>query len=302
MNPLYQSLPLIQIFLTVVEKGSFQAAASYLNLPRSSVSKKIQQLEDTLGQALFKRSTRRLLITEFGQALAEQTRTLPELIAGVNRLKEQVQDEPVGQVKISTGIMLGQSYLVPLLAGIRRQMPGIKLEISFNDEPADMLAEGIDMALRTGTLPDSSLVAKQVGTISWGWFASPEYLARFGHPQTPDDLSQHQCLAFKNSRMAGDHWSFSQPGKETESVRVKAAITTDSSRALTDMACAGLGIMMITPLVLHEEIAAGHLVRILTDWHHPDSAPINLISFRKSQRSRAAECVWQYLVNHLRIA
>lgn len=102
--------------------------------------------------------------------------------------------------------------------------------------------------------------------------------------------------------MAGDHWSFSQPGKETESVRVKAAITTDSSRALTDMACAGLGIMMITPLVLHEEIAAGHLVRILTDWHHPDSAPINLISFRKSQRSRAAECVWQYLVNHLRIA
>ncbi|CAM3612456.1 HTH-type transcriptional regulator DmlR [Vibrio aerogenes CECT 7868] len=300
MNPVYQSLPQIQIFLVVVEKGSFQAAASQLNLPRSSVSKKIQQLEETLGQALFKRSTRRLTITEFGLALAEQTRTLPDIVTRVDRLKEQVHAQPAGKVRISTGIMLGQSCLVPLLAEIRLRMPAIELDISFNDEPVDMLAEGVDIALRTGTLPDSSLIAKQIGQITWCWYASPEYLTRYGQPKTPDDLSQHQCLAFKNSHIAGHHWAFYQPEKETYSVQVKAAITTDNSRALTDMACAGLGIMMITPQVVREEIASGRLVQVLTDWQHPDSAPIHLIGFRKSQRSRAVESVWQYLVKHLK--
>lgn len=299
MRDIYQSLPLIHIFRVVAEKGSFQDAALALKLSRSSVSKKIQQLEDTLNQPVFVRSTRKLLLTDFGSSLLEGSKSMSGLLEQVDRITQSNQLAPSGTVRISSSVLIGQIYLIPLLAGIKSTYPNIMLDISFNDETVDFYEEGIDIALRLGFLPDSSLVAKKVGEKTWGWFASPQYLAQHGVPPTPESLMSHACLSCRNKTQALTHWSFKNTHAITTAISINPTICTDSSSALVNMAAAGLGVVMVDALMIQQELKSGSLVRILEDWSHPDTIPIHLISLSKSQRSRAADCVWRYLAQRL---
>lgn len=299
MNLIYSHLPLLQIFLMVAEKGSFQSAANELGLPRSSVSKKIQQLEQVLAQPLFKRTTRKLTITEFGMALRHQASELPDLVARVHQLVDNANKEVVGRVSISASVLLGQQFLVPLLTRLRRDLPKVEFDVSFNDEYVDLVEDKVDIALRVGVLPDSSLVAKQVGVKTHGWFASPDYIVQNGEPTVPSELLQHACLVCKSRFRIMDSWAFAREGEVTQSYQVNATIATDNSRALVDMAQAGLGIAMLDPLIIQEELRQGQLVPVLQDWFHPDNQPINLVSLSRGQRNRAVEEVWRYLADHL---
>ncbi|GAA3909826.1 LysR family transcriptional regulator [Litoribacillus peritrichatus] len=286
----YLNLPLLHVFHLVVERGSFQAAANELNLPRSSVSKKIRQLEGYVGQPLLQRSTRQLHLTDVGRNLLSETGELQSVLTNLSGLMDDIQALPKGSVKLSANILMGQRYLVPMMKKLRSTYPEIELELSLDDRYVDLLAEHVDIAVRIGQLPGSSLIARQIGEKCWGWFASERYLAEQGEPKTPQALTEHDCLVFGSMTF----WPFQNKQGDTETIEVSPAIKTDNSRALVDMACEGLGIIMVDPKFIAKERQAGLLKPILTSWVHPESSPINLVCV--GQRTRAVEAVWQFLL------
>ena len=289
----YQNLPLLHVFHRVAELGSFQAVANELSLPRSSISKKIRQLEEVVGQPLLQRSTRQLQLTDVGRSLLSGTQELTRVIAGFDGLLDHAHTTPRGQVRISATVLTGQVLLVPLLAGLRRRYPDIDLVLSLSDQNVDLLAEKIDIAIRIGELPDSSLIARKIGEKRFAWFAAPAYLQRRGTPDCPQALSSHDCLVFSGF----EHWPFMAADGQTTSIAVKAGIKTDNSRALVDMACAGLGIMMIDPRFVQAECESGQLVPVLSAWRHPENSPVNLLC--AGERTRAAQAVWEFLLAEL---
>lgn len=286
----YLNLPLLHVFHLVAERGSFQAAANELDLPRSSVSKKIRQLEEYVGQPLLQRTTRQLCLTDVGRNLLLETGNLQSVLTNLNGLVDDAQASPKGRVKISASILMGQGYLVPAMKKLRKAYPDIELELSLDDRNVDLLAEKVDIAIRIGQLPDSSLIARKISEKCWGWFASEGYLTERGEPQSPHELINHDCLVFGKFTF----WPFQDKHGHTETIEVTPAIKTDNSRVLVDMACEGLGITMIDPKFIAKELDSGQLTPVLTDWTHPETSPINLVCM--GERTRAVEAVWQFLL------
>jgi len=294
---LYHNVPLLHVFHAVVACGSFQGAAEQLKLPRSSVSKKVRQLEDLVGQPLLMRSTRQLHITDVGQDLVTQTQHLSDVLSNMGQVIEATQGQVRGSVKLSASVLMGQRFVLPLLHDLQSRFPEVVLDLNLDDDNVDLLANRVDIAIRVGHLPDSTLIARQLGQKKWGWFASPKYLAARGEPENPQALTLHNCLVFTNRRVTMNHWPFKDQHGDTHTVEVSGSVTTDNSRALVDMASAGLGIVMVDPLFIRHELQQGALVPILTQWQHPDTSPIHLLCL--GQRSRAAQAVWQFLLERL---
>jgi DNA-binding transcriptional LysR family regulator len=302
MDDLHNHLPHLFLFHNVSRLGSFQAVATKYNLPRSSVSKKIQQLEKQVGQRLIQRSTRKLNLTEAGRDLLAASSSLNKVVEDSQRVIDQHEATPSGTVKISCTVLIGQHFILPLINSLRHDYPSISLELYFSDDHVDLLEQEIDIAIRIGHLPDSSLVAKRIGGKRLGWYASPSYLQKYGTPKTPDQLSEHQCLVFKNKTITLDYWSFKEANGDICKVRVTSKLATDDGRILVEMARTGLGIMMIDPLLIKDSIENETLVPILNDWQHPDSLPINLVCLGRNYRSRASTCIWEALSIHLQDA
>jgi len=285
-----------------VQLGSFQAVATKYNLPRSSVSKKIQQLEQQVGQRLIQRSTRKLSLTDAGRDLLAASASLPHVLASSQRAIEKHQSTLSGTVKISCTVIIGEKYILPLMHTLREAYPAISLELYFSDDQVDLLAQEIDIAIRIGHLPDSSLMARKICDKHLAWYASPHYLQQHGTPSVPDDLTQHQCVIFKNQSITLDHWPFKQKNGDIIKVRAQHTIATDNGNALVEMARIGLGVIMIDPLLIKEDIKKGTLVPILTDWQHPDTSPINLVCLGRNYRSRASTTIWEALFTQLQQA
>ncbi|NAW87095.1 LysR family transcriptional regulator [Photobacterium halotolerans] len=292
----YLNLPLLHVFHLVAERGSFQAAATELHLPRSSVSKKIRQLEQFIGQPLLHRSTRQLQLTDVGRNLLLGTGDLRAVLSNLHGIIDETQQTPKGRVKISASILMGQRFVVPVLKQLRQTYPDIVIDLSLDDQTVDLLDAKIDIAIRIGQLPDSSLIARKIGDKHWGWFASPRYLAERGRPQGPHELAQHDCLMFENTSSRFNFWPFQDAHGDTETVEVAAAIKTDNSRVLVDMACEGLGIIMVDPAFVRQECQQNLLVPVLTDWRHPERSPIQLVCV--GERTKASQAVWQFLLAH----
>lgn len=299
MDKLHNHLSHLYLFHNVARLGSFQAVATKYHLPRSSVSKKIQQLEEQVGQRLIQRSTRKLSLTEAGRDLLAASESLNKVVEDSQRVIDEHESTLSGTVKISCTVIIGQHFILPLIRTLRRDYPAISLELYFSDDQVDLLEQEIDIAIRIGHLPDSSLVAKKVGNKHLGWYASPDYLQEHTTPTTPDALNEHQCLIFKNQSVALDYWPFKQKNGDVKKIRVDSNIATDDGRILVEMARLGLGIIMIDPLLIKEDLEKGLLVPILTDWQHPDSQPINLVCLGRNYRSRASTSIWEVLSTHL---
>jgi len=295
MDNLHNYLSHLYLFQKVAQLGSFQAAASFMGLPRSSVSKKIRQLEEHINQRLILRSTRKLKLTNAGEALLVASDPLTKVLENSHKVVEHYEDAPSGCVKISCSSLIGQHFLLPLLAKLREDFPNISLELCLSDAYVDLIEQKMDIAIRIGHLPDSSLVARQIGQKRWGWFASPQYLETYGTPLHPDELISHQCLVFKNNTSTLNYWSFKHPDDSIQNIYVESDISTDNSTALIEMACLGLGIVMVDPLFIQAQVKVNALVPILSNWTHNNTQPINLVCLGKSSRSRATTCIWEAL-------
>lgn len=302
MKDLYAHLPHLYVFNTVVECGSFQAAANRLDLPRSSVSKRVAQLEQHLGLRLLQRSTRRLNLTTEGQSLLDATKALlpaVQQVASLTQASQLERGQLMGRVVITCSTLLGERFLIPLIGELKQEYPGIVVELRLSDEVIDLIASGVDLALRIGNLPDSSLVARQIGVKRWGCLASPAYLERYGTPSTPHQLADHQCIVLKTPSYRLDHWSFTEPNGNSFQLAISESAIADDGRTLIAMALAGMGIVWGDPAWVRNEVQNGQLEEILQDWRSDSESPIHWVSLGKQARNPAVETVWKWMGERL---
>jgi DNA-binding transcriptional LysR family regulator len=262
----------VATFVKVVERGSFARAAERLGLSTSAVSRQIADLEQHLDVRLLNRTTRRLSLTEAGQAYHERC---VQLLADLDEAEASVRAAtivPKGTLRLTCGVTFGERYLAPAIVEFAALNPQLSFDLDLSDRVVDLVDEGFDLAVRIGALGQQALVARRIGWTQLVCSAAPGYLERRGAPQSPDDLSAHDCLAYTYVATP-NAWSFELPDGERRSVRVPVRHRANNGRMLVALAVAGLGITMEPDFIVAPEIRSGALVRVLPRFPGP-SAPI----------------------------
>lgn len=257
-------------FIKVVDAKSFTAAADRLNLSKSVVSRRIAELENRLGARLLNRTTRKLSLTEVGQAFYERcTRILSDLDEA-ERAVADLHSAPRGRLRVNAPLSFGLLHLAPAVAEFMERFPAIEVDIDLNDRYVDLFDEGYDVAVRIGRLRDSSLIAKRLAPNRRVVCASPAYLEKYGTPQVPEDLTQHSCLLYTNVPTA-EQWQFRVDG-EQRTVRVSGCLRANNGDILLAAAIAGHGITVTPTFMCGEALASGRLECILSEYTMSDSA------------------------------
>jgi len=255
----------IVVFARVVETGSFTAAAHALGLPKSTVSRKIAQLEERLDARLLQRTTRKLSLTEIGKAYYERCQRIVTDIAEAEQMVSDLQAAPRGLLRVTTPVDLGGLYFGALIAEFLTANPEIQVELLVSDRVFDLVDERFDLGIRFGPLPDSSLVARRLGEVCGLMVAAPAYLARRGTPTHPDQLAGHDVLGFVPVKRLRS-WKLVGPrGAELE-VHPTSRFTSNGMFAVRDAVRAGAGIAMMSDFAVSQDIAAGTLARVLPEW------------------------------------
>jgi len=253
------------LFSQVVELGSFSKVADANNLTNSVVSKHIARLEKELGVQLLYRTTRSLTLTEAGKALVQRAKMLSQLtseaIDSVSGFGEKIS----GNIRMTVPTISGELFLAQSIAEFSRCNPDIFVEVRLENEFVDLVKEGIDLAIRTGVLEDSSLIAQPLITSHWVVCCSPKYIELHGQPKSPDDLIQHNCLAYTYQDKGGYEWRFSQD-KSEQSIKISGSFATNNSQALRKAALGGYGIAYIPKCSVYEDLQKGELVVLLPDY------------------------------------
>jgi DNA-binding transcriptional LysR family regulator len=264
------------VLVRVVQAGSFRAAAQTLGMPKTTVSRKVSELEAQLGVRLLQRTTRRLSLTEAGLAFAEEAEVAIARLEAAQDAVAELQREPRGRLRVTTAVTIGELFLAPVLAEFLQAFPAVDVLLQLTDRPVDLVAERFDVAIRAGELSESSLIARRIGSSTYRVVASPDYLSRHGTPQRPADLSSHACLRFTRSGMeVRPSWPFGAGARRME-VPVGGRLVSDDFVVLRTAAEQGLGIARLPGLLVHEAIQAGRLVALLDDQAPPPN-PLHLL-------------------------
>lgn len=277
----------MQVYCAVVDAGAFARAAERLNLSTSAVSRHVAELERHLGARLLQRSTRRLSLTETGAAYYERCRQILADVDEAESLAGAAEARPHGLLRVSLPHSFGLAYVAPLLPEFCARYPELELEVGFSDRVVDLVAEGVDLALRIGIDLRTTLVARRLATIRIVPCAAPGYLARRGTPATPEELKAHDCLTYAYAAF-GDVWKFQRDGLE-HAVAVKGSFRADSGEMLRTMTLAGRGVSLQPTFIMGEDLRAGRLARLLPDYRVPDRHlyAVYLGGARRSARVRA---------------
>ena len=256
------------VFVRVVEAGNFSAAARELRLTPSAVSKLIGRLEDRLGARLLNRTTRRVSLTEEGRAFYQRCTPILDAIDEAERAVAELHGEPRGLLKVNASTAFGHYHIEPLIPGFLARYPDLRLELTLSESIVNLIEEEVDVAVRIGQLPDSSLIARKLGTARRIVVASPAYLKRHGTPQTPDDLKDHNCLRLSKATSL-NQWEFRGP-KGTRRIEVGGNFEANSGIALHRAAIAGIGLIRVGNFTVAADVRTGRLVPVLAD-HEPPS-------------------------------
>jgi len=255
----------ILLFHKVVEVGSFSKAATKVGLTNSVVSKHIAQLEKHLGVQLLFRTTRRLQLTEAGRVLFQHAGDVEQTIESAVRAVTEVSSEPAGTLSLTVPTISGEYLITDIVTEFCKLYPKVNIELRLEDHMVDLVAEGVDLAIRTASLADSTLIAKLLLQSKWVVSASPEYLATYGVPQTPQDLLEHDCLTYTYMETGSNVWLFRENGNEY-GLKVSGRITSNNQKALRNAAVTGHGITYTPKLLVYEDLEAGRLVEVLGDY------------------------------------
>lgn len=256
------------IFSAVAEVGGFTAAAERLHVAPAKVSLEIARLETQLGVALFTRTTRKVVLTEAGQMLHAQCAPLLAQLQMVLDGLHSTQQRLSGVLRIAAPVDHGTHTLAPALARFAAQHPDLHIDLRTSDRIADLVAEGIDVAIRMGWLRDSSLRAVKLGEFGQYVVASADYLRRAGTPQSPADLARHDWVAL-TLLPAPLTWAFTSGEGAIQTVQVKARIKADSAGALRSLVRHGAGMTVLDQFSAEAGLASGELVQVLRDWQPP---------------------------------
>ncbi|MDW5415977.1 LysR family transcriptional regulator [Iodobacter sp. CM08] len=260
------------LFARVTDAGSFTRAAERMGLPKSTVSRRIANMETALGERLLLRSTRKLVLTEFGQHVLEHARQIASELDAAVALVQHRQAEPSGLLRLSLPGDFAVLVLDDFLQEFSQRYPQIRLEIDLSPRRVDLLAENFDLALRMGDLPsDAMLAARRIALFNVGLYASQCYVAVNGLLDGPEQLNSHHTLAILKSSGGAQPWTL-QKGKATQHIQPQPKFCANSPQLLIRMACRGLGIAAVTESFAKPYLERGELVRILPDWCLPPVA------------------------------
>lgn len=247
-------------FIKVVDAKGFTAAADRMGLSKSVVSRRIAELEDRLGARLLNRTTRKLSLTEVGQAFYERCARIVADIEEAERAVGDLHGAPRGRLRLNAPVSFGRLHLAPAIVAFVQRYPAIEIDVDLNDRYVDLLEDGYDLAVRIGRLRDSSLVARKLAPCRRALVAAPAYLERAGTPQTPDDLLRHNCLVYTNVPV-GEQWQFAD-GDGGRSLKVAGAMRSNNGDLTCAAAVAGLGIAVLPTFLCGAALATGDLTAI----------------------------------------
>ena len=260
-------------FVKVVESGGFSAAARALSISPSMVTAHVQSLEERLGVRFLNRSTRRVSLTEVGHAYYERCLQILAEMEDADRIAQALQSTPRGTLRLNTSIAI-PPLLAPVIAEFVALYPEVSNNLTMTDRMIDLVEEGFDLAVRNRAVPDSSLIVRRVATYRFVVCGAPGYLAARGTPRHPSDLVHHNCLVYSQSAW-GNEWRFDGPQGE-QSVAVTGNLQANSDNALRLAAVHGQGLALAPSFLLIDEIKAGRLVPVLSEFLQTEHA-INAI-------------------------
>ncbi|WP_309891986.1 LysR family transcriptional regulator [Archangium sp.] len=250
------------VFARVVQAGSFTAAARELRMPKSTVSRKVSELEARIGAQLLQRTTRKLRLTDAGQTYYEHCARIVAEAEEAELAVTRMQSAPQGLLRVTTPLTF--SFLGPLIAEFMKRFPDVQLELVCTDRTVDLMKEGFDLAVRAGRLADSSLMARKLGDLERIVVAAPSYLKARGAPKSPRDLEKHDCVLF-GPQLERNAWTLHSGSKSVE-VPVRARMAVNEPDMLCALTRAGSGISLLPLLPYAGDIAAGRLQHLLPDW------------------------------------
>ena len=260
----------LAIFAAVAEAEGFSAAARRLGLSKAMVSVAVSRLEQRLGVRLMQRTTRRLSLTEAGSATLPHAQRALLAARDAEEAATQSLTSPRGVLRVNAPMSFGLLHVVPALGVFARTYPEVRVDLVLDDRVLDLVEGGFDLALRIGTLPDSTLIAQRLGRSQNVLVAHPAYLARAGKPATPADLAEHAALLYSLSSV-GPRWTLTR-GTRSETVRVSGPLQANSSLALRQAVLQGLGLARLPLFSVGDDLAAGRLVRVLPAWAMPEQS------------------------------
>jgi DNA-binding transcriptional LysR family regulator len=287
----------LEVFTLVVDAGSFSAAARRLNLAPSSISRVIDRMEARLGVRLLLRTTRSLTVTPEGATYLSAAR---RILADFQEMEQLVsnQSSPRGRLRVSTSILYGRMFLVPVLGEFIRRYPDILLDINLTDAVVDIAGGQADVGIRFGPLPDGPLTARKLGETRKMIVASPDYLSRRGKPHVPEDLLSHDCLGF-NFRRAAPTWPFRKDGREY-SLAMKGSVEANNGETLGQLAAEGIGITRVGAVTVQDQIRSGALISLLEEFNPGDVEEISAVFVGGTHTPARVRCFVDYLVETLR--
>lgn len=253
------------VFVEVARQGGVTAAAKVLNMPRSTVSRWVQELEKRLGVRLLQRTTRSVQLTEVGEGYYQRGLRVVESAQEAQKWVRSQAAVPQGTLRVTTFQLFAETMLGPVLVSYLEQNPGMSVQVLVNERDVDLVDERIDLAVRIGSLADSSLVVRKLAEMGGWMLASPEYLAEHGTPMHPSELAQHSNLIYRHDRevvtLPFDN------GREQLEVSLPSRCVANSIELVRQVTLGGLGIGFLPPMLAHADLAAGRLVRVLPLWN-----------------------------------
>ncbi|MCS4271570.1 MULTISPECIES: LysR family transcriptional regulator [Raoultella] len=287
----------VEVFIAVVEHGSFTAGAVALSTTPSVLSRSVSRLEVRLGRQLLQRTTRRVSLTEAGRLYLEQARAAFSLLDEAGRDAQGQEGELTGRVRLSVPTTYGHYRLPPLLARFARQYPQVQVELNITNRNVDLVAEGFDLAIRLGQLPDSGLVARKLEDAALLLVASPDYLQRMGTPRTLEELQRHLCLPFvmpRTGRLAP--WVFRDGGADVDWLPASSIKTSDDVLGVVSLAERGMGICQSYEFIVRERMQRGQLIEVLPQYRGR-SRPFSVIYAPHRHQSAATRAMIDLLTS-----
>ena len=286
----------LKIFVTVIDSGTLSAAAVHLGQTTSGVSRALSRLEDKLATSLLTRTTRRMELTEEGQLFLDRARTILDAMEEVEESIRIRHQKPAGRLCIDAASPFMLHCVVPHVAEFRAMYPEIRLELSSNDQIADLLEHRTDIAIRIGALSDSTLHARALSSSPLHVLATPAYLARHGEPRTPEELAGHALLGFAQYEL-GNNWPLRHA--TGNSLQIVPALAASSGETLRQLALNDQGIVCLSDFMTKHDIAAGRLVRILQPFYTGYRQQIHAVYYRNTQLSQRISCFLEFLQQKL---
>lgn len=285
----------LTVFAAVASTGSFSAAGRQLNLTPSGVSRTIDRIEARLGARLLLRTTRALTLTAEGRTYLGGAR---RILSDIDEVEQAIADQgaPRGRVRVSASVAHGRVCIVPLIKGFVERYPGIIVDANLSDEKVDIAQGQADVAIRSGPLADSQLVARRLGDNGRTIVASPEYLAAHGAPQAPEDLAEHNCLNF-NFRRVEPVWPFRRDGANFQ-MSVKGSVEANSGETLLQLALDGVGIARLGNFGIGRALAEGRLIPLLEPFNPGDREVFQAVFVGGANMPARIRLFVDYLADH----